>query len=103
MSTMVSTVLQIEREAEAQLESARREAEKILSEAKIQCANAAKSYEEDIRQEVADLEKKAGAERAKKIEQVNAAGQAALEKVQNISDAAFDKGVQYLLDALAAK
>ena len=103
MSTMVSTVLQIEREAEAQLENARKEAEKILADAKIQRANAAKSYEETIRQEIADLEKKAGVERAKKIEQVNAAGAAALEKVQNISDAAFDKGVKYLFDALAGK
>ncbi len=103
MSTMVSTVLQIEREAEAQLESARAQAEKIIAEAKIQRDLDAKTSEDAIRREIADLEQKAGAERAKRIEQVNATGRAALEKVQNISDAAFDKGVQGLFGALAGK
>jgi F0F1-type ATP synthase membrane subunit b/b' len=100
---MVSTVLQIEREAEARLEDARAKAETILADAKIRRAAEAKSSEDAIRAEIADLEKSAGVERAKKIEQVNAAGNAALEKVRNISPAAFDKGVQSVLDALAGK
>ncbi len=101
MSTMVSSILQIEREAEAQLEDARATAEKILADAEVERESAAKSSGEAIRREIADLEQRARAESAKKIEQVNAVGRAALEKVQNISDAAFDKGVQTIFDALA--
>ncbi len=103
MSTMVSTVLQIEREAEAQLENARKEAGKILADAKIRREADAKASEDAIRAEIAALEQKAGAERAKKIEQVNAVGNAALEKVRNISEDAFDAGVRSIMGALAGK
>ncbi len=103
MSTMVSTILQIEREAEAHLENARKQAETILADAKTQRASLAKASEDDLRREIADLEAKAAAERAKKVEQVNAAGQAALDKYRNISDAAFAKGVQGIFDALSGK
>ncbi len=103
MSIMVSTVLQIEREAEAQLENARATAEKILADAKIQRESDAKSSEENIRREIVDLEKRAAADREEKIERVNEDGRGALEKVRNISDAAFNKGVQLVFDALAGK
>ncbi len=103
MSTMVSTVLGIEREAEARMESARQTAAVILDDAKKECAAAAKSSAEAIRREIADLEQKAAADRAKKVGDVNAAGQAALDKVRNISSAAFDRAVEDLMGALAGK
>ena len=103
MSTMVSTVLQIEREAEAQLEHARAGAEKILADAKIRRESEAQASAEAIRREIAALEKDAAADRARKVESVNAEGRAALEKVRNIADAAFGKGVQSIFDALAGK
>ncbi len=103
MSTMVSTVLQIEREAEAQLEAARKQAETILADAKLQRTSDSKSSEEAVRQEIAALERSAAAERAKKVEAVNAEGQAALDRVRNISPASFDKGVQTIFAALAGK
>ncbi len=103
MSTMVSTVLHIEREAEALLENARVSAEKILADAKTGRETAAKSSEESIRREIADLERDAAADRAKKVENVNADSRAALEKVENIADAAFGRGVQLIFDALAGK
>ena len=103
MSTMVSTVLQIEREAEAQLENARAEADTILADAKIRRERDAQAAAAAIRREIADLEKDAAADRAKKVESVNAEGRAALEKVRNIADAAFGKGVQSIFDALAGK
>lgn len=102
-NSMVSTVLQIEREAEAHLEKARKDAETILADAKIQRAAAARAYDEDIKKEIAALETRAASERAKKMAEVNAAGEAALAKVTNISDAAFDNGVKYLLDALSGR
>ncbi len=65
MSTMVSTVLQIEREAEAQLENARAEADTILADAKIRRERDAQAAADAIRREIADLEKDAAADRAK--------------------------------------
>lgn len=96
-NSMVSTVLQIEREAEAKLEKARKDADTIVADAKIQRDNAAKSYDEDIKKEIAALTERAAAERAKKAAEVRAAGDAALAKVSNISDAAFGNAVQSLL------
>lgn len=101
MATMVSTVLQIEREAEARLQNARATADTILADAKTERASEAASSEKSIRQEIADLEKRAAADRALKIEEVDAAGKAALEKVRNIPDAAFDRGVRSIFAALA--
>lgn len=104
MSTsMVATVLEIEREAEAVLTTARHDAEKIAAEAKTQRELTTKTTEEAIRQEIADLETKAAADREKKVRELNASGDAALSAVRNISDAAFDAGVQYVLKALTGK
>lgn len=101
MSTsMVSTVLDIEREAEAVLVHAAREAENVLTEAKKRCAEASASSEERLKNEVAALEEKAAAERAQKVRELTAGGDAALSAVRNISEAAFDGGVHYIMKTL---
>ncbi len=104
MSTsMVSTVLEIEREAEAVLKQAEQEAEKILAKANQQRDETAKATAEAYKKEIADLEAKAAVERGKKVKELAAAGEAALSAVRNVSDAAFDSGVQYIMKALASK
>lgn len=102
MSTsMVSTVLDIEREAEAILAEAARDAEEVLANAKKQRAEASAAFEDQLKKDVADLEEKAGSERAKKVRELTASGETALSAVRNISDAAFDSGVQYVMKTLA--
>ena len=104
MSTsMISTVLEIEGEAEAILLKADQDAAQAVAEAKEQRETAKKTYEERIRKEIADLETAAAAERAKKIKELSATGEAALSAVRNISDAAFSGGVQHVLKVLAEK
>lgn len=104
MSTsMVSTVLEIEREAEAVLAKAEQEAVSALDAAKKQIEDASRSHAESIRKEIAGLEEKAAADRAKKVKELTASGDAALSAVKNISDAAFDKGVQHIVQALSGK
>lgn len=100
MSTMVSTVLHIEREAEAQLSNARATAETILADAKSERENAARTSADAIRAEIAELERKADDARAQKAAQANAAGQTALDKVRNVSPAAYDRAVQSMVGAL---
>lgn len=104
MSTsMVSTVLEIEREAEAILAQAEKEAEKILADAKTRRETATRAAEEATKKEIADLEAKAMAERQKKVKELAAMGESALSAVRNVSPAAFDSGVKFLADALAGK
>lgn len=104
MSTsMVSTVLEIEREAEAVLAKAAQDAEKILADAKARREDAAKNHADSVAREVANLESLAQADRAAKVRELTASGDSALSAVRNISDAAFAGGVQYILKALAAK
>lgn len=101
--SMVSTVLEIEREAEAVLEKARREVEKAVADAKTARDDATRAHEEGIRREIADLETKAAAERAVKVRELTAAGDSALSAVRGISEAAFDSGVQHVMKALSGK
>lgn len=104
MSTsMVTTVLEIEREAESVLANAKQEAEKIVAEAKVKREAATKAAEEGIKKELAALEAKAVAERTQKAKELAATGEAALSTVRNISDAAFAGGVQYIMNALSGK
>lgn len=104
MSTsMVSTVLEIEREAEAILNKAEGDAATALAQAKSQREEAGKSYADGIKREIAGIEEKAAADRAKRVQELTASGETALAAVRNISDDAFNKGVQYIMDALAKK
>lgn len=102
-NSMVSTVLEIEREAEAILVKAEQDAEKLLSEARTQRESASRAAEDTVKKEIAELETKAAAERAKKVKELSATGEAALSAVRNISDAAFDGGVRFVMKALANK
>lgn len=102
-SSMISSVLGIEREAEAILSKAEEEAKQALADAKAKREADGKAYFEAIAAEVKQLEEKASAERAKKVKELAASGEAALSAVRNISDAVFDNGVQYLLKALSGK
>lgn len=104
MSTsMISTVLEIEREAENVLGKADQDIAKLLAEAKDKRDAVTKEYEEKIRKEIAAFETKALAERAAKVKELAAKGDTALAAVKNISTAAFDSGVQKMLSALAGK
>lgn len=102
-SSMISTVLDIEREAEAILGKAGKDAAVILEKAKAQRGDDGKAYFDGIKEEVAALEVRAGAERAKKVKELESAGEAALSAVRNISDAAFDNGVNYVMKVLAGE
>lgn len=104
MSTsMVSTVLEIEREAEAILNKAEGDAAAALTQAKSQREEAAKFYADGIKKEIAGIEEKAAADRALRVQELTTSGEKALAAVRNISDEAFNKGVQYIMDALAKK
>lgn len=102
MSTsMVSTVLEIEREAEAIVAQAEQDAEAIIADARAKREAASKTAEETVKKEIAALEAKGAAERAKKVKELAATGEAAFSAVRSVSDAAFDSGVQYVMKALA--
>ena len=104
MSTsMISTVLEIEREAEAILANADKEVEKILAEAKSRRETASKNHAEGVQKEVRELETLALGERSKKVKELTAAGEASLSAVRNISDAAFSGGIRHIMDSLSGK
>ncbi|MCL2001188.1 MAG: hypothetical protein FWG74_07115 [Planctomycetes bacterium] len=104
MSTsMVSTVLEIERDAEAILKQSEQEAEKILAKAEQEREEAGKAASDACKKEIAALEAEAMAERANKVLELTAAGESALSAVKNVSPAAFDGGVQYIMKALTSK
>lgn len=102
-SSLVSTVLDIEREAEAVLSKAENEARKVVEDAKAKRVADGKAYFEDVAREVAQLEEKADAERKKKVGELAAAGEAALSAVRNVSESAFDSGVECIMKALTEK
>lgn len=101
--SMVSTVLEIEREAEAVLEKAQSGAGKLIADAKAAREDATRTHEEGVRREIADLEAKAAIERTAKVKELTATGDAALSAVRGISEAAFDSGVQHVMKALSGK
>lgn len=104
MSTsMVSTVLEIEFEAEVILNKAERDAESAIENAKHQRKVAAESYADDTKRKISSLESAAAAERAKKVQELTTSGEAALSAVRNISDAAFDSGVHFVMKALSGE
>jgi Vacuolar (H+)-ATPase G subunit. len=102
-SSLVSTVLEIEREAEAILTKAAEDAAKALADAKARRETDGKAYFDTIKSELKQFEEKAASERDKKVKELTASGDAALSAVRNISDAAFDNGVQYVMRALSGK
>ncbi|GEM_PF-2720562 len=104
MSTsMVSTVLEIEREAEDIITSAKNEAVKLLEDAKAKCTAEAEEIRSKVENEVKALEAQAAEDRSLKVKELTAVGEANLSKVRSVSDAAFDKGVQTIMAALAGK
>ena len=104
MSTsMISSVLDIEREAESMLEQAASEAKKLAADAKNKREDLTRSFEEGTKKEIVDLEAKAKALREEKVRELTATGDKALSVVKNVSDAAFDAGVQHILKALGGK
>ncbi len=102
-NSMVSTVLEIEREAEGILTKARQDAASLIADAKTRRAAATKAAEEKSKKEIADLEAKAAVEREKKVRELTATGDAALAAIRNVSDAAFNSGVGHVMKALAGK
>lgn len=102
-NSMISTVLEIEREAEAVLRKAEQDAEKIIEDAKAQREQASKAVEATAKKDIAEFETFAINEREKKVKELIATGDAALAAVKNISDAAFNSGVQFVMKALAGK
>ncbi len=101
MSTsLVQTVLEIEREADAILAKAAQDAEKIISDAKAELETASRSSLDAAQKEIATLEERTAADKAKKIKELQDAGEQALSAVKNIADDTFDKGVTYIMNAL---
>ncbi len=104
MSTsMVSTVLEIEREAEDIITSAQNEAATLLENAKASCQAATEEAHSKTENEVKALEAQAAEDRSLKVKELTAVGEANLSKVRRVSEAAFDKGVQLIMAALAGK
>ncbi len=100
-SSMITSVLEIEREAEAILSAAEEEAARAIADAKARRDADGAAYFEGIKAEVKHIEDKAALERDKKVKELTAAGDAALSAVRNVSDAAFDNGVQYIMKTLS--
>ncbi|MCC8107867.1 MAG: hypothetical protein LIQ30_02220 [Planctomycetes bacterium] len=101
MSTsLVQTVLEIEREADAILAKAAQDAEKIIADAKAAVDSASRASQDAVQKEITTLEERSSAEKAKKIKELQDAGEQALSAVKNIPDDRFDKGVAYIMNAL---
>ncbi|MCC8165023.1 MAG: hypothetical protein LIQ31_02450 [Planctomycetes bacterium] len=101
MSTsLVQTVLEIEREADAILAKAAQDAEKIIADAKAELETATRSSQDAAHKEIASLEERTATEKAKKVKELQDAGEQALSAVKNIADDKFDKGVAYIMNAL---
>lgn len=104
MSTsMVSTVLGIEREAEKIVKEAESNAVTLVADAKARAHKASEAAKQATASEVAKLEAQAAEDRAKKVQELTASGKASLAMVKNVTDAAFDKGVSLIMQALAGK
>lgn len=102
-TTMVSAVLEIEREAEGVISAAKLEAEKLVADAVARRDATSGEILGKARREVADLEAKAMAEREAKTRELASAGAAALAAVKNVSEAAYDDGVRHVLKALTER
>lgn len=99
-STMIQSVLGIEREAEAVLAKAETDAKSLLADAATRRDADARVRADALADEVRELGEKAAAERESKVRELAANGEAALSVVRNISDAAFDNGVRYIMGEL---
>ena len=102
-NSMISTVLEIEGEAEAVLADAKQDAEKTVADAKRQLEENRKAIEDAAKREIADLESVSANEREKKVKELSATGESALSAVKHISDAAYNSGVTYVMNALYGK
>lgn len=102
-NSMISTVLEIEGEAEAVLAEAKKDAEKVVADAKRQLEESRQAIGDAAKREIADLEAVAANEREKKVKELSATGESALSAVKHISDAAFASGVTYIMNALYGK
>lgn len=101
--SMISTVLEVEREAEEILAKAREQASAISSGAEAKRAAASKASQEACQATIADMEQKAAAERSKKARELTATGDAALAAVKNVSEAAYESGVRFVMNQLTDK
>ncbi len=101
MSTsLVTTILKIEAEAESVLAKAGQEAEEIVAKAKKQAKTASETAAEAVQTEIAQMEKKAAEDKAKKLHDLAANGAAALAEITSISEATYQKGVDHIMQAL---
>ncbi|MDR1612239.1 MAG: hypothetical protein LBT97_05575 [Planctomycetota bacterium] len=101
--SLVTTVLDIEREAEVIQADARLRAEKLVADAKEKAAAAWRTSEAAAAEQVNRIEGEAAEVRDKKIKELTASGDAALEVLKNVSKAAYDSGVALVMNALAGK
>jgi F0F1-type ATP synthase membrane subunit b/b' len=99
---MITTVLEIEREAETLLSEAENEARKIVSDAREARERASKAAREAIIRQIADLEVAAARQREAAGKELAVAGESALARIRNLPPAAIDRGVDFILGALAA-
>ncbi len=99
-SSMIHSVLEIEREAGAVLAKAEADAGQLLADAGARRETDGRAHAEAVARDVKQLEENAAAERDAKVRELTAGGEAALSVVRNISDAAFDNGVQHIMKTL---
>ncbi len=102
-TSMVSTVLGIEREAEEIIEKAKQDSAALVEDARKKSEDAAVAALAAAQGEIKKLEAQAVEDRTKKIQELTASGKAALSKVKSISDSAFEKGVKLVMNMLSEK
>ncbi len=101
MSTsLITTILKIESEAEALLAKAGQEAEEVVAKARKQAKTASEAAAESVKAEIAQMEKKASEDKARKLQDLAAGGAAALADITSISEATYQKGVDHIMQAL---
>ncbi len=100
-NSMISTVLEIERDAENILAKADADALAMCASAHDERKAATARAEQDAAREIAEIEAKTAADRESKVRELTATGNAALDAVKHISDATYESGVQYVLAALS--
>ena len=97
---VVSSVVEIERQAESMLMKAAEEAKRIVGEASEKLESARRQSEGETIAQIKKLEAEALLVREKLVEDINTKGKKDLEAVATLSNAVFDKGVLYLIGEL---
>jgi vacuolar-type H+-ATPase subunit H len=102
-NSMITTVLEIEQEAESILSLAEKEAAKIVADAREDRERAAKEAKESVSRQISTLEADVLKNRESIIRDLTATGETALAVVKNVPIAAVNEGVEYILSSLVGR